>query len=69
MFVALGGLVLGTRILVLDASPFGHLTGDMLANIDRAINVLFEGRFPYSIYPLPMPYLPVTFLAYALRNS
>lgn len=64
-FVALGGLILGTRVLVLGASPFDRLNGDMLANIDRGLGALFQGRFPYAIFPLPMPYLPATLLAYA----
>ena len=64
-FIALGVLVLGTRFLVLGASPFDRLTGDMLANIDQSLDVLFLGRFPYAVQPLPMPYLTVTFLAYA----
>jgi hypothetical protein len=63
--VGLGVLVLGTHDLVLRAVPFEALWGDMLPNIDRALTALFKGQFPYLESPPPMPYLPVTLLAYA----
>jgi hypothetical protein len=62
--VGLTGLVLGTRVLVLWVSPFDRLPGDMLSTIDRSLDELLAGRFPYVSFPPPMPYLPVMFLAY-----
>ena len=62
--VALAGLVLGTRVLLLWVSPFERMTGDMLATIDRSLGELLAGRFPYVNFPPPMPYPPATFLAY-----
>jgi hypothetical protein len=62
--LGLAGLVLGTRVLVLWVSPFDRLPGDMLSTIDRALNELLAGRFPYVSFPPPMPYLPVMLLAY-----
>lgn len=62
--VSLVGLVTGTRLLVLWVWPFHRIDGDMLTTIDRALDELASGRFPYINYPPPMPYPPVTFLAY-----
>ena len=63
--VALGGLVVGARVLVMWHWPFDRLDGDMLATIDRGLDELLAGRFPYVDFPPPMPYLPGIFLAYA----
>ena len=63
--LALSGLVLGTRLLVLENWPFERLDGDMLPVIDRALDALSHGIFPYDAFPAPMPYLPGTFLIYA----
>jgi MFS family permease len=51
-------------VLVLWVSPFDRLLGDMLATIDRSLDELLAGRFPYVNFPPPMPYLPGTFLAF-----
>ncbi len=64
MLVGFVGLTAGTRLLTMSAQPFHRLDGDMLATIDRSLNELLAGRFPYLDFPPPMPYLPVTFLAY-----
>ncbi|HWE37431.1 MAG TPA: hypothetical protein VG406_12755 [Isosphaeraceae bacterium] len=63
--IGLSWLAAGTGLLVMLASPFDRLTGDMLWNINRALNALEAGRFPYLDAPPPMPYLSGTFLAYA----
>jgi hypothetical protein len=62
--VGLAGLVLGTRILALWVLPYDRQYSDMVPTIDRALDELLAGRFPYRNYPPPMPYLPVMFLAY-----
>lgn len=62
--IGIAGLVLGTRVLVLWVCRFDRLTGDMLPTIDRSLDELLAGRFPYVNFPPPMPYLPGTFLAY-----
>jgi len=64
MAVALVGLAVGVRVLNLGTLPFHRLDGDMLATIDRGLEELMSGRFPYANFPPPMPYLPGTFLAY-----
>lgn len=63
--LALLGLVVGGRLIVLSMWPFSRLDGDMLATINRALGTLAAGQFPYINYPPPMPYLPCTFLVYA----
>ena len=64
--IALGltWLVVGTRAFPLLIFPFHRLPGDMLDVIDRSLDLLLAGRFPYVNYPPPMPYLPGMFLAY-----
>jgi hypothetical protein len=62
--LGLAGLVLGTRILSLAVLPYDRNLSDMVPIIDRALDELLAGRFPYINYPPPMPYLPVMFLAY-----
>jgi hypothetical protein len=62
--VGLGGLVLGTRLLALAVLPYDRHISDMVPTIDRALDELLAGHFPYRNYPPPMPYLPVMFLAY-----
>jgi hypothetical protein len=62
--IGLAWLAAGTGWLVWLASPFDRLPGDMLWNIDRALDALEAGRFPYLDSPPPMPYLPGTLLAY-----
>lgn len=62
--VTLVGLVVGTRLLVLWIWPFRRIDGDMLATINRALDELARGGFPYIDFPPPMPYPPVTLLAY-----
>lgn len=64
MLVGLVGLTVGARLLTMGVWPFHRLSGDMLATIDRSLNELLAGGFPYLNHPPPMPYLPVTFLAY-----
>ena len=64
--VSLVGLVTATRLLVLWGWPFHRIDGDMLITIDRALDELTSGRFPYINYPPPMPYPPETFLAYLI---
>ena len=63
-FIGLIGLVLGSRLLVLAVTRLDPLTSDMLPTIDRALDELLDGRFPYVNFPPPMPYLPGMFLAY-----
>jgi hypothetical protein len=58
------GLVLGTRILALLVMPYDRRISDMLPIIDRALDELLSGRFPYINFPPAMPYPPVLFLAY-----
>jgi hypothetical protein len=62
--VGLAALVFGTRILALSVLPYDRQLTDMVPTIDRALDELLAGRFPYRNYPPPMPYLPVMFLAY-----
>lgn len=64
MLVALMGLTAGTSWMTMGAQPFDRLDGDMLAAIDRSLDELLAGRFPYVNHPPPMPYPPLTFLAY-----
>ena len=60
----LAWLVVGTRAFALLIFPFHRLPGDMLDAINRSLDLLLAGRFPYVNFPPPMPYLPGTFLAY-----
>ena len=62
--LAMTWLVVGSRVLVLLVSPFDRLRGDMLEAIDRSLDLLLAGRFPYVNSPPLMPYLPGMFLAY-----
>ena len=59
------GLILLTRIYAYSQLPFGNINGDMLSNIDRCLNLLLQGEFPYIDEPKPaMPYWPATLLLY-----
>ena len=65
MAAGLAGLVVAVRLIGLAATPFDRIVGDMLATIDRSLDLLFAGEFPYVNFPPPMPYWPGMFLAYA----
>jgi hypothetical protein len=62
--LAMTWLVVGSRVLVLLVCPFDRLPGDMLETIDRSLDLLLAGKFPYVSFPPPMPYLPGMFLVY-----
>ena len=62
--LAMTWLVVGSRVLVLLVCPFDRLPGEMLETINRSLDLLLAGRFPYVSFPPPMPYLPGMFLAY-----
>lgn len=62
--VGLGFLVMAARVLGLVVTPFDRIRGDMLETIDRSLDLLSQGRYPYVNFPPPMPYWPAMFLSY-----
>lgn len=54
-----------TRLTMYSCVPFEAIYADMLRTIDRSLGLLLAGAFPYiDAPPPPMPYWPLTFLAY-----
>ena len=60
------GLILVSRLYAYSYLPMIDIPGDMLSIIDRTLDLLIQGKFPYIDDPPPaMPYWPITFLQYA----
>jgi hypothetical protein len=59
--VVLTAATLTTRALGCVYSP---VSGDMIATVSRALDMLLAGEQPYRVYPPAMPYFPLTFLSY-----
>lgn len=60
------GLILVSRVYAYSYLPMPKISGDMLATINRSLDLLIQGKFPYIDVPPPaMPYWPITFLQYA----
>ena len=63
--VRFGFLLIVTRVILYAYTPFDKVYGDMLRAIDRSLDLMLAGSFPYIDSPAPaMPYWPLTFLAY-----
>jgi len=60
------GLILVSRVYAYAYLPMSNISGDMLSTIDRSLDLLLQGKFPYIDIPPPaMPYWPITFLQFA----